>query len=67
MCIDKNYNSLFQKTQSSHEARGICCKPSNKDGYCSPTHPELVCSMNSYDDDPDSKFKNVLSENFRNY
>lgn len=67
MCIDRKYQSMFLKTKSSHEARGICCKPSNTTGYCSPTHPELACSMNSYDDDPDSKYKAVLSEGFRNY
>lgn len=67
MCIDKTYVTLFHKTQSSHEARGICCKQSSTEGFCAPEHPEIVCSMNSYDDDPESKYKNVLSENYRNY
>ena len=61
MCIDRNYNSMLNIIKSSHEARGVCCKPSNNTGYCAPDHPSLVCSMPSYDPDPLSKYKNVVS------
>ena len=67
MCIDKEYRSLFYKTQSSNEAKGICCKPDHKSGYCDPNNSELICSMPSFDVDPNSLYKQVLSNGKLNY
>lgn len=68
MCHHKNHSSMFYTTYSSNSGNGICCKSRvPKSGYCSGNDGTHICSMPSHDTDPDSQYKDVLSEDERNY
>lgn len=59
---------MFQTTYSSNKGNAICCRSEVPDsGYCSGNDGKHICSMPSHDKDPESKYKDVLSEGNKNY
>ena len=60
ICHNKDYQNMFQDTQSSNTANGICCTSDASTGYCAPNNGAQVCSMKSKDDQL-SKYKDVLT------
>ena len=67
ICHQKDYKNMFNYTNRTSPAIGICCRGDYYDGFCADNHPELQCSMRSYDSDEDSIYKNVLSNGNRNH
>ena len=68
MCHQKNHSSLFYQTFSSNAGLGLCCR--NKvtyNGICGGKDENFTCSMSSNDTNPNSKYKDVLSEGNRNH
>ena len=59
MCIKPDYTSMMAVTGSSNFGHGLCCRNGYNEGFCSPSDSGHICSPQSYDPDPDSKYKDV--------
>ena len=67
MCHEIDNMSMMNATGSSNRGHGVCCKPEYTGTHCGPSNPSHVCSPASVVQDLTSDYKNVLTDQTRNY